>query len=458
MLLRLLCYSSSSMIALSSTLSQRLPLVPIIFILFVHVCLIYSAISSSMLSLYMTILGSLAFSATTVTTIWSSSSALLSKDVLLTALLSITAVFHTLITRYFWGSEVHDLYFHAIAFPLILTGFGLITYFYNWPLHSSISILSFFVALFVALVAFMPSSFYFHMVRTTLKDFPHVVDYPNVYVHTPLDVKLRSLDSPRLYVLLGPTGIGKSVALYEHLKDQKVLWLSARLSLAANAEKLGFTGGDDDRILFNIFKLLKTGLFTLVIDDAEVIPLSHPISSLYTSYGAFSPPYPIFLTLSDAYVYYQNIYKSIYRTAWRVSVSFPSPDVMQRVCDAFKVYNCTEVLQFTGPSLRDFNLYLTNKPELYEKCEDIVGVISQTMDVFSVMQEFTSIVLSDYQVVDLSRHNISDSKFEQLVSLNLLGSTYAAAYFHSPLVRRASCSQFRDRSFATCNVTLCPPL
>ncbi|KAL0221359.1 hypothetical protein RCL1_001213 [Eukaryota sp. TZLM3-RCL] len=446
------------MTELPSTLSQRLLLVPILFILFVHVCLIYCVMSSSMLSLYMTVLVSLAFSAATVTSIWSSSSALLSKDVRLTAFLSITAVFHTLITRYFWGSEVHNLYFHAIALPLILTGFGLITYFYNWPLHSSISILSFLVGLFVAFVALMPSSFYFYMVRTTLKDFPQVVDYPNVYVHTPLDVKLGTLDSPRLYVLLGPPGVGKSVALYEHLKDQNVLWLSARLSLAANAEKLGFTGGDDDRILSNIFRLLNTGLFTLVIDDAQVIPLSHPISSLYTSHGSFSPPYHIFLTISDAFMYYQNIYKSISRTAMKVSVSLPTPDVMQRMCDAHKVSNCTEVLQFTGPSLRDFNLYLTNKAGLYAKCEDIVAVLSQKMDVFSVMQEFTSIVISDYQVVDLSRHNISDSRFEQLVSLNLLGGTYAAAYFHSPLVRRASCTQFRDRSFATCNVTLCPPL
>ncbi|KAL0220847.1 hypothetical protein RCL1_000701 [Eukaryota sp. TZLM3-RCL] len=278
-----------------------------------------------------------------------------------------------------------------------------------------------------------PLSFVSHMNKSHLRDFRNVVEFPNVYVPTELDSKLSlpEYSHPGLFVLLGPPGVGKSVALFEHLKNEKVLWLSGRHGFVGSARVLGFEGSSAEELYNDVLSLVATKRFTLVIDDAQSLSKDDLMASLYQRYGSIQPPFRIFLTISDEHLYYRNIYSYITRTASEIRASYPSP------------------------SLRELNMYKTTKSKLFGKCVSNFNIIGSLDDLLPVMKEFTTNFVSDYARLNLNEHNISSVDYNNLVSRNLLAGSYSSAHFHTPLVRRAACTYFEKEHSSACNVTLC---
>ncbi|KAL0231010.1 hypothetical protein GEMRC1_010415 [Eukaryota sp. GEM-RC1] len=300
-------------------------------------------------------------------------------------------------------------------------------------------------------------SFTDHIAAHPLKDFKSVVDYPELYTPTDIDDVLSSRTKNGFYVLSGPSGIGKSVALFEHLKKDHVIWLNARHTLCENLDRLDFKveTDDDDECRRVIRHAIFTKRFVLVIDDAQVSSVNSSIFKLYSIYGSTQTGFKVFLIVSDYKLYYQRLHSRLKRNAVEIRVPYPRHEVLAKFRDNLDLSNFEEVLKTTGPSLRLINDYVHDRPLLKPKCMTAKSDLETTFeDIKPILLELTRNFTDDYSSLDLTQFMTKD-QFEVLNINTILSGTYMNAYFHDPIIRRAACTLFKDHELSSCNVTLC---
>ncbi|KAL0244644.1 hypothetical protein GEMRC1_008726 [Eukaryota sp. GEM-RC1] len=162
--------------------------------------------------------------------------------------LLLASLIRLFLVRYRMNTDEYDLYFLLI----LSSQFCCLVILTNLNVNQSFAALAVISAL-SSILSRLPAgelfsnsmSFTAHIAAHPLEDFRKVVNYPEHYIRTDIDDVLSARTKNGFYVLSGPLGVGKSVALFEHLRKEHVIWLNARIALCENLRDLGFTVSTD---------------------------------------------------------------------------------------------------------------------------------------------------------------------------------------------------------------------
>ncbi|KAL0244680.1 hypothetical protein GEMRC1_008762 [Eukaryota sp. GEM-RC1] len=379
--------------------------------------------------------------------------------------LSITSIINVFVT-WFWVSTRDYNHVFLLLFSLqMVIAVLLISRLSTISFFILFALCSFFYVLLFSLLSNVPmhstvsdfDSFVDHITAHPLGSFSTVVNYPNVpYIKTDLDDVLSSIKDDGLYILIGPAGLRKSVALFNHLKKDHVIWLDARIHLCENLFKLGYTVETkfEQDCLILIQEALNTNNFTLVINDDDAAFLDNLIFQFIVDFGEVEPKFKIFFVVSDYKLYLQRMYNFLRETVFEIRVSYPSYNHIQKICDTYNL-KCEEMLRITGPSLELIDQYLHQKSLLRTTCDRFQSLFRTNLHLTDALLEFTRMSTNDYLLLNLEKSNISKEQYDLLITKNVLSDIFYEASFHNPLVRRVVCTYFESHNLPSCNVTLC---
>ncbi|KAL0229104.1 hypothetical protein GEMRC1_013724 [Eukaryota sp. GEM-RC1] len=130
-------------------------------------------------------------------------------------------------------------------------------------------------------------SFTDHISQFPLEHFSNMKDFPNEhYVPTDFADLLSTSTQDDIYILSGPPGAGKTVALFQYLREESVIWLDARIPLWHNIDIFGYrikTFSED--ICFKVLSdALSTHNFTLVITNVQEASFDRSIFDLFVKF------------------------------------------------------------------------------------------------------------------------------------------------------------------------------
>ncbi|KAL0210514.1 hypothetical protein RCL1_004950 [Eukaryota sp. TZLM3-RCL] len=295
-----------------------------------------------------------------------------------------------------------------------------------------------------------------------LSDFQLGIALP-IHFHTLHNLPLKF--NNRINVLFGPSGIGKTVALYHFLSNQtNVLWINGRLPLSLGYQKVYGVNVTEDEALALTEALIHSDRYTIVIDDVQALSPEIAEKLLKPLGGVSVLPFTIFLTTSDFAKYRVNIERLIRRSHALIPVNYPSADRLLSLIDSYdSCLSPQEVLTNCGPSVSAITDHITLNASC-PVCDTSVVCSSSYMTQFvnftlSYLLNFTDNPLEPWKpyYIQIKRSSLwkhlQESSVNVLTNENFLSDLSAFYVFQTPSILSHLCTCLLDVGFP--NVSIC---